>query len=505
MRSINLNPSGSVKWIAFVILLLAFSPGYPQSGNIDSLITCFIIENHIPGCAAMIVKDEKVVYEKYFGYANLHTGQLVGPNTIFMLASVSKVITGSAIMNVQENGGFDLDDSVNAYLPFPVRNPYFPDVPITFRHLMSHVSSIQDDWYVLQPLYITGDSPIPFYDFFYGYLTPGGGYYSGNNYNNWEPETTFQYSNVGAALCGYLTELITTEPFYDYCNDSIFSPLCMDNTSWLLSGLDTTLIARTYYYWNGIYYDFGLYGYPDYPAGQLRTTLISLAKFMQMHMNYGIFDNNRILDSATISNILTVQFPEITINRGLFIRKYPNDTNEVWGHRGSDVGVNTEMVFNMNEKTGVIVLSNGSTSIHPVTELLLDYALTIPEGSGTTLDCNFTSTFPQSFIWTGANGTDWNDSLNWATNAVPDSSNDVIIPHVPNNPVLNPTSVIPAACKNLYILPCAEFTISSGMELTINGKLSISKGIDCPIIQYVILSPGKKSLILEGKLPENDK
>lgn len=477
MVGISINgtfQSGFVKWIVLLVVLFDYSFVFSQTGNIDSLITNYMNTNHIPGCATLIVKDGNIVFEKYYGYANLQTGQLVNPNTIFMLASVSKTILGATIMNVQENGGFNLNDSIDNYIPFPVRNPNFPEVPITFRQLMSHVSSINDDWYVLQPLYVLGDSPIGFYDFFYGYLVPGGTYYSGYNYNNWAPETTFNYCNVGAALCGYLTELISMVPFDEYCNDSIFSPLCMDNTSWFLSGLDTTKIARPYFYWDSIYYDYGLYGYPEYPAGQLRTTLISLAKFMQMHMNYGIFDSCRILDSVTVSTILTVQFPEITINRGLFIRKYPNDSNEIWGHQGGDVGVSTEMAFNMTEKTGVIVLSNGHGTIHPITLELFNYAQSIPVGTGTVLNCDFVTTFTQSFIWTGANSTDWNDGMNWNTNTVPGDSDNVIIPHVTNNPLVNLAPGMSAVCRDLKIQSGAVLTIAPGKELIVNGNLSIN-------------------------------
>ncbi len=59
-----------------------------------------------------------------------------------VIASISKTITATAVMQLWEQGLFELDDDVNDYLPFNVRNPNHPDVPITFRMLLTHTSSI---------------------------------------------------------------------------------------------------------------------------------------------------------------------------------------------------------------------------------------------------------------------------------------------------------------------------------------------------------------------------
>ncbi len=62
----------------------------------------------------------------------------------------------------------------------------------------------------------------------------------------------------------------------------------MSNTSWFLSGMDTAMIARPHKYSKGEYATQGLYGYPDYSNGQLRSTGISVSKIMQMFMEYGV-------------------------------------------------------------------------------------------------------------------------------------------------------------------------------------------------------------------------
>jgi len=77
------------------------------------------MENHlIPGISISIVKDQNIVWEKHFGYSNINQNILVDENTLFMLASISKTITATALMQLFEDGLFSLNDNINNYLPF---------------------------------------------------------------------------------------------------------------------------------------------------------------------------------------------------------------------------------------------------------------------------------------------------------------------------------------------------------------------------------------------------
>jgi len=385
------------KWIKGFLLgtfFSLFSLVYTQSTAVDSYIEEFMQNNHIPGCAALLVKNGRVVYENYFGFANLETGEPVAYNTIFMLASTSKTVTATAIMKEYENGCFDITDSIDTHLPFVVRNPNQPDIPITFGQLLTHTSSIDDNW-PLMPYY-QGDSPIDLYTYLIGYLVPGGTYYAEGNYKSYAPGINYAYSNVAIALIGYLTEYISGIPFDEYCNDSIFTSLCMNTTSWFLPALDTTLIARPYSYSNGEYKDEGLYGYSDYPSGQLRTTAASLAKFMQMYINYGIFNNNRMLDSVTIENMNSAQIPSINSSQGLIFKSYKHGNDTIWGHNGYDKGICSQMGFDKVNKTGVVILMNGSGDPVSIIDKMLDYAAEVSSGTGSILDCDFITSLQTS-------------------------------------------------------------------------------------------------------------
>jgi len=340
------------------------SPSLNSSSSLDSFFTAYMSTYHVPGIAACIIKNDSVFWEGYYGYANIALNIPVSDSTIFNLASISKTIMVTALMQLYEKGYFQLEDSINAYLPFPVRTPTHPEVPITFKMLLTHTSSIQDNWNVLSQLYAPGDPTIPLGTFLSDYLTPGGQYYSASlNFYSQIPGTYWSYCNVGAALAGYLVEILTSVPFDEYCRDSIFVPLNMSNTAWFLRDLDTSLVAHPYGYWGSAYHDYGLYGYPDYPDGLLRTTLHSLVKFLVMNIKGGESNGIRLLDTSTVRLIRTVHIPIIPppwnlYQWGLIWNKPLWSDYDIWGHTGYDDGVTTAMFLRESDNTGVILLTN---------------------------------------------------------------------------------------------------------------------------------------------------
>ena len=332
--------------------------------NLDSLINALIQANHFPGLAACIVKGEKIIWEGYYGLANTATNDSVDANTVFRLASVSKTVTASALMRLWERGRFQLDDSINAFLPFPVRNPYFPATAITFRNLLTHSSSIRDN-FEYYPFYWGTDPQIALGTYLREYLTPGEPYYSSTNYNSTSaPGASVSYCNIGVSLCGYLVEVISGVPFDQYCRDSIFVPLGMTNTAWFLRDLDMSLIAHPYAWSGSIYSDYGLYSEASYPAGQLHATTRSLARWLIANINLGRLGDVRVLDSTTVRLMRTVAYwPQDWGGAGVglvWMKGALSDGRWVWFHDGSSLGVLTTINLDELQKTGVIILTNAN-------------------------------------------------------------------------------------------------------------------------------------------------
>ena len=366
------------------------------------------METHlIPGLSVSIVKDDNIVWEKQLGYANIDDDIFVDEDTMFILSSISKTVTATALMQLFEDGLFDLNDDIDDYLPFNVNHPDYPLVPITFKMLLTHSSGIKDNWNVMT--YYDGDPHLELSYYLNQYFTPGGNFYDSNlNFTNSMPGTNYTYTNNGAALIGLLVEEISGQAFNDYCNENIFEPLSMDNAFWFLSEIgNLNQIASPYQVTGGsgdscyiigcgiydqsnpCFCDFACidygdccsdyedvcgedgtgsslgnlteyenYGYADYPSGQLRTTSNNLAKFMSVHMNDGVYNGIRILDSETIELIKTTHYPAVNSTQGL-IWYYKNaNARTLFGHNGGDIGSSTEMFISFSNNLGVVLLTN---------------------------------------------------------------------------------------------------------------------------------------------------
>ena len=111
-----------------------------------------------------IIKNDTIIWSKGYGLYDVPEQKQTTIDTIYVLASITKTIVGTALMQLYEQGLFDLDDDVNDHLPFELRNPNFPDDPITIRMLLSHTSSLntntQQQYYWFN---FSGDPPFPFF------------------------------------------------------------------------------------------------------------------------------------------------------------------------------------------------------------------------------------------------------------------------------------------------------------------------------------------------------
>ena len=359
---------GLITVIAFIILI---NTDLSNPADITTFLDRKLNRLDITGASAVFITDGKISETYQYGYADLESQIPVTRNTIFQIASISKTVTGTAIMQLYENGDIDLDDDINAYLPFSVRHPAFPDTPITFRMLLSHTSGIDNNWDVYDSLYTTdsggGDSPITLEQFARGFFIPGGAYYDAKyNFTVTAPGETYQYSNTAYALLGYLIEEISGETFPDYCKSHIFEPLDMPNTTWLLANTDMGKLAVPYENDKALPH----YSFATYPDGTLKTTPQEFSHLMIAMMNNGEYNGNQILQPETVTEMLTPVANEnhqaLTWDYGvpdeLFMGKYNN--GNIVGHTGGDPGVFTIAMFNKENKNGVVLFMNESPGIN---------------------------------------------------------------------------------------------------------------------------------------------
>jgi CubicO group peptidase (beta-lactamase class C family) len=163
---------------------------------------------------------------------------------------------------------------------------------------------------------------------------------------------------VGIALVGYLVERISGMPFDQFCKQRLFVPLKMNHTAWFLKDLDSERIAMPTSYSDSLkqYINLGYGGYPDYPAGELRTSVTEFAHFLITWTQDGKFNGRQIFNKSTIQKLTPVDF-----NLGFYTWfLFPTDKGQIiYTHTGGDIGVRAFIGFSPRTKRGIIILMNG--------------------------------------------------------------------------------------------------------------------------------------------------
>ena len=374
------------KRTAFIIVVLLIGAGFtsisqasvhPDDNSLhsqqimernDVLFDCYVRIlmriAHKPSIAAGIIINDTLVWSKGYGLYDIEKNKQATSDTLYLQASVSKTVTATALMQLYDAGLVGLDDDVNTYLPFPLRNPNHPDIPITVRMLLSHRSSLADDnlyWLCLS--YLPGDPDVPDWPdpWLREYLTPGGTGYSPNIWSTAKPGEEYYYANVGFSLIGYIIERLTGQSFNEYCKEHIFTPLQMYNTSFRLRDLDIGTIAVPYEYKNFNYHPHPHYGmYVIHPAASLRTSVKDYSHFIIAHMNGGVWNGVQILSQSAIEMMHKAWFsPEDKYNYGLGWQIARKNFGKIEiSHSGGWPGVHTWVVMEPDKDTGVILFSN---------------------------------------------------------------------------------------------------------------------------------------------------
>ena len=358
----------------------------------DSYIKSILDAGKIPGASMVVVKDGHWLYSRSIGHANIAGNVPMDRQRLFLLSSASDMVIATAVMQLWEKGILNLDIDVSNYLPFQLIHPHYTNDSITTRMLLTHTASIDDNMVGLSNLTVPGDCPVSLDSLARNYFHSGGIYYNASqNFTTSKPGTQWQFSNMSMVLSAYIVEKMTGDQFSHYSDTAIFRKLCMKNTAYFLSDIaDTTIIARPYSWDGSNYMDNGLYGCPGYPAVMLRSSVTAMARFMGMYMAYGKYRDERILDSATVVQMMQPYAPSASQGLGFYSRMAGNG-DRIWGQDGGMWGATAAMYFNYSTKTGVIMLMNGEAKSNPmqIMDTLYKYGVSaIPKSTDTFPACD---------------------------------------------------------------------------------------------------------------------
>jgi CubicO group peptidase (beta-lactamase class C family) len=243
-------------------------------------------EKGIPGAVFVVVKDGKVIHQSSFGVADIASKNPIIPDkTLFRLASMSKLVTATAVMQLVERGKLGLDDEIEKYIGFKLRNPF--ETKVTARHLLTHTSGLDNR--AIGTFTPEGCKMPSLYEHLKNFCPPV----------IVEPGTRFSYSNYGFGLLGLAVENLSGMSFESYIQKNILSPLGMNDTTFDQAHIDKSRLALGYFNFIGGQQpvDYRLLNIP--PAGAMIGTTTDFAKFMIMHLQNGQFDGKEILNIKT--------------------------------------------------------------------------------------------------------------------------------------------------------------------------------------------------------------
>ena len=342
----------------------------------------FINKYNMVGSNVLVLDNQNYIENVCSGFSNFENQIQTTTDSIYRIASISKVIVAIGVLKLYEKGLVDLDEDISTYFGFKIRNPKFPDDIITLRMILTQTSSIVDDGGLIDGVYKGYDGSNQTDDFITveSLLTPGSEHF-GIGYSNYKPGTNFIYSNFGCGLLDCVCEIITKKYFTEYIKEVLLLPLEIYSGFRLEDLKYPENLVGHYLYDNGkfvLYRNFDLFKKVQclrYPlgenyrgvAGGLYIKASDLAKIMQMLMNKGSYKGLRILKESTVLEMEKVQWEGTPTDptykkKGLQMIIMDEFTkNPLKGHFGNAYGLRSFMLY--NENGGMIFLCNGADFI----------------------------------------------------------------------------------------------------------------------------------------------
>ncbi|HKL66896.1 MAG TPA: serine hydrolase domain-containing protein, partial [Bacteroidales bacterium] len=305
---------------------------------------------NVAGLAIATVENNELTLLKGYGVEDMETGNPVDPqSTIFHVASISKPVTASAVLQLYEQGQLDIHKGINEYLnEVQFKNP-FPNYP-TAAQLLVHAGGL--DASTINRVARNKDKLNGFNEYIEQNLPP----------IIHPPGSISVYSNHGYALLGYLAREISGQPFPRYMEQNIFEPLGMSRSTFNVHSPLEQELATGY----GLGPNQGNRKTPAYiktiPASMLRTTALDMSHWMRAILNDGSFNGNKILEPGTARLLLNRQYSNhrLLTGRSFGLSEGGRFSPPEFLHAGAASGYTSAMVMVPEVNFGVFITTNSN-------------------------------------------------------------------------------------------------------------------------------------------------
>ena len=358
--------------VVFIVLILGINSfGQSTSNkelteNIDTLFESYSYHNRFIG-SVLISKDNHIIYQKSFGYANVDEHKKNTEKSIFSIASLTKSLTAVGVMKLVEDGNLTLDTTISTYFP-----DFMPDFSkeITIQHLLNNSSGIEanigrtdDNGNGLMP----EETAITFNEVLEKFK---------DSKLKFEPGTGYDYNNFGYLLLANIIEIVSGQSYANFMEQAVFKPAGMKNTSIAFFnslnqkaqpylGLGMTEFKK----FNSPFHSSWLKG-----AADMNSTTIDLFKFMQA------LDNGTLLKPASANKLYTstqaMGVNEMASGLGWVIDK---KGDEKWLYNNGLLPGYASVMGTLSEKNIKIIILSNATSVNPVIDEFQGEVTFVPE------------------------------------------------------------------------------------------------------------------------------
>ena len=326
--------------------------------TLQSKIGAYRKRNRLPGIAAGIATRDGLRWWHASGFADLESGRRPDERTLFRIASISKTVTATAVMQLRDDGLLSLDDPVVRYIPELARvtNPFGPIEALTIRRFLMHTSGLQGEvpWQDLDRVWMYRPAELLEVLHLAHVRTP--------------PEMDHKYSNFAFELLGIVVERVAGRPFMDHVRATVLDPLGMSDTVW---HPDADQEGRRAVGYDGRAHDDRPPGARQVDSdlmradGGLWSTVENLGRWIgqQLRTDPGLErGEGQVLRGATLAEMHRPSFvskPDWTEAQALCWYGTRSGETVLIGHSGALWGYLTNVSFSRSGKVGAIVLLNG--------------------------------------------------------------------------------------------------------------------------------------------------
>jgi CubicO group peptidase (beta-lactamase class C family) len=350
--------NGILKWIFVFLFPLFFSfPVFGQyhitetlQGKIDSIVYQIKDQYDLTGLSIGLVSDDTIVYQKGYGVVKIELNNDVTANSVFHTASISKLFTAQAVVQLVNSNLISFDDLLIELAPeLQFRNAWAKEIKI--RHLLSHTSGLPDVKKYKWHQHNQSESALKEY------------IQKQKLKSSYQPGLKYQYSNLGYEILGYLIEKTTDQSFEDFAKENVLLPANM-------------LIS-----------DFRYYKIPDSLRTWPHTKKGSSGRIItrehypynRMHVPSSTLNSSAHELCLWMIHFLKDVYPELEKQPLYGFQQYDFKSFEAVGHFGGDKGFRSFLMMVPDKEIGLILLGNCDYNedyrqeiVLPIAQILLD-------------------------------------------------------------------------------------------------------------------------------------